>query len=77
MPNFLMIMMKFESIFDNFLIWQVPMAPKRSQTSSSYDADRFVSTAASKCYEQSLLKKVLIGEMGFSIQEETSSLSIG
>ena len=45
------------------------MAPKRSQTFSSYDADKFVSVAASNRFEQSLLKKVPIGERGFSIKE--------
>ena len=51
-------------------IWQYKfMAPKRSCTSTSYDADKFVSMAASNCYDQSLLKKVPIAERGFNIQE--------
>lgn len=45
------------------------MTPKCSQTSSSYDTDRFVSAVASNRYEHSLLKKVPIGEQGFNIQE--------
>ena len=45
------------------------MAPKRSRTSSSYDADKFVSAVTSNRYDQSLIKKVPITERWFSIQE--------
>ena len=53
------------------------MAPKSSRTSSSYDADKFVSATTSNHYEQSLLKKVQIGDRGSVYEEETSLLSIG
>ena len=52
------------------------MALKRSRTSSSYDANKFVSVAASNRYETSLLKKVPIGERGSTYQRESSTISI-
>ena len=43
------------------------IALKRSRASSSHDANKFVSVAASNRYKTLLLEKVPIGERGFNI----------